>query len=45
MRTGAQPLAPRQWREQSLLTRLRIWIGYGLARLAISLVGRLERYH
>jgi len=45
MRTGAQQLAPRQWREQSLLTRLRIWIGYGLARLAISLVGRLERYH
>src|SRR6185503_15964965 len=41
MRTGAQQLAPRQWREQSLLTRLRIWIGYGLARLAISLVGRL----
>jgi len=45
MRTGARQLAPRQWREQSLLTRLRIWIGYGLARLAISLVGRLERYH
>ena len=45
MRNGAQRLAPRQWREQSLLTRLRIWIGYGVARLAISLVGRLERYH
>ena len=45
MRTGARQLAPRQWREQSLLTRLRIWAGYGLARLAISLVGRLERYH
>ena len=45
MRTGAQQLAPRQWHEQSLFTRLRIWIGYGLARLAISLVGRLERYH
>jgi len=45
MRSGAQQLAPRQWHEQSLLTRLRIWIGYGVARLAISLVGRLERYH
>ena len=45
MHTGGQQLAPRQWREQSLLTRLRIWLGYGLARLAISLVGRLERYH
>jgi cardiolipin synthase len=45
MRSGARRLAPRQWREQSLLTRLRIWIGYGVARLAISLVGRLERYH
>jgi len=44
MRTGAQQLAPRQWRDQSLFTRLRIWIGYGLARLAISLIG-LERYH
>ena len=44
MRTGAQQLAPRHWREQSLLTRVRIWIGYGLARVAISLVG-LERYH
>ena len=45
MRTGAQQLAPRQWHEQSLLTRMRIWLGYGVARLAISLVGRLERYH
>lgn len=45
MRSGAQQLAPRQWHQQSLLTRLRIWIGYGLARIAISLVGRLERYH
>jgi cardiolipin synthase len=44
MRTGASRLAPRQWRGQSLLNRLRIWAGYGLARLAISLAG-LERYH
>ena len=44
MRGGASRLAARQWREQPLLTRLRIWVGYGLARLAISLAG-LERYH
>jgi cardiolipin synthase len=44
MRTGAKQLAPRQWRRQSLFTRVRIWIGYGLARAAISLAG-LERYH
>ena len=44
MRGGASRLAPRHWRGQSLLTRLRIWGGYGLARLAISLAG-LERYH
>jgi cardiolipin synthase len=44
MRSGAQQLAPQQWRRQSLFTRLRIWIDYGLARLAISLLG-LEKYH
>jgi len=44
MRTGGARLAPRRWREQSLLTRLRIWIGYGIARALISLVG-FERYH
>ena len=44
MRTSASQLAPRQWQRQPLLTRLRIWLGYGLARLAISLAG-LERYH
>jgi cardiolipin synthase len=44
MRTGARQLAPRHWRGQSLLARMRIWTGYGLARLAISLAG-LERYH
>ena len=44
MRTSASRLATRQWQRQPLLTRLRIWLGYGLARLAISLAG-LERYH
>jgi cardiolipin synthase A/B len=41
---GAAPLAPRRWREQPLLVRLRIWIGYGIARLIINFFG-LERYH
>ena len=44
MRNGASRLAPRHWHAQPLLVRLRIWVGYGLARLAISLAG-LERYH
>jgi len=41
---GAQPMPPQRWREQPLLLRLRIWIGYGIARLLISAFG-LERYH
>ncbi len=41
---GAEPVPPRRWREQPLLLRLRIWIGYGIARLLISAFG-LERYH
>jgi cardiolipin synthase len=44
MRTGGARVAPRRWREQPLLARLRMWLGYALARLAISVVG-LERYH
>jgi cardiolipin synthase len=44
MRTGGARLAPRRWREQSLLARLRMWVGYGIARVLISLAG-LERYH
>ncbi|MEA3191826.1 MAG: cardiolipin synthase [Betaproteobacteria bacterium] len=44
MHTGGARLAPRRWQEQSLLARLRMWLGYALARLAISVVG-LERYH
>ena len=44
MRTGGARLAPRRWREQPLFARLRMWLGYALARLAISVVG-LERYH
>jgi cardiolipin synthase len=44
MLTGATRLAPRQWRRQSLLARLRMWAGYGIARVLISLAG-LERYH
>jgi cardiolipin synthase len=44
METGGARLAPRHWQEQSLFARLRMWLGYALARLAISVVG-LERYH
>lgn len=44
MRVGATPLPPRQWREQHLLARLRVWVLYGVARLLISAFG-LERYH
>ena len=44
MRAGGARLAPRQWRDQPYLTRLRIWLVYALARAAISLVG-FERYH
>src|SRR5712692_954829 len=44
MRVGATPLPPRRWRGQSVLLRLRIWIGYAIARLLISVLG-LERYH
>src|SRR6185436_4264022 len=32
MRTGGVRLAPRHWRQQSLLTRLRMWLDYGIAR-------------
>jgi cardiolipin synthase len=44
MRTGGTRLAPRQWRRQSLFTRLRMWLDYGIARSLINLFG-LERYH
>ena len=44
MRVGATPLPPGRWREQSVLLRLRIRIGYAIARLLISVLG-LERYH
>ncbi len=41
---SATPLAPRQWRAQSLLSRARILLGYGIARALIYLFG-FERYH
>jgi len=44
MLTGGARLAPRQWRRQSLLMRLRMWLDYGIARSLINLFG-LERYH
>ena len=44
IRTGSSPLPPRLWRDQPLLVRVRIWLGYALARALISLFG-FERYH
>ena len=44
MLTGGTRLAPPRWRQQSLLTRLRMWLDYGIARALINLFG-LERYH
>jgi cardiolipin synthase len=44
MLVGGAKLAPRQWGRQSLLAQLRMWVGYGIARVLISLAG-LERYH
>jgi cardiolipin synthase A/B len=44
MRVGARALPARQWHRQPIWLRLREWIGYGIARLALSLFG-FERYH
>lgn len=44
MRAGAQRLPPRDWSRQPLLQRVRTWIGYGIARALMSVVG-FERYH
>lgn len=39
MQRGAQAVPPRSWRRQPLWRRVRNWIGYGLARLLLSLSG------
>jgi len=44
MRAGARRVPPLQWKSQPLWRRLRIWIGYGIARLLISFAG-YEPYH
>jgi cardiolipin synthase len=44
MRVDARRLPPRDWRRRSLWERARIWIGYGIARVLISLFG-FEKYH
>jgi cardiolipin synthase len=44
MHSGARALPPRHWKRLPLWQRLRIWAGYGLARLLLSFFG-LERYH
>jgi cardiolipin synthase len=44
MRTGANPVAPLQWKRQPLWERVLTWFGYGMARALISFAG-YERYH
>ncbi|MDA8109099.1 MAG: cardiolipin synthase ClsB [Betaproteobacteria bacterium] len=44
MRSGAQPVPPQSWKRQPLWLRVRIWIGYGLARLLLSLT-RADKAH
>jgi cardiolipin synthase len=39
MRTGARAVPPQRWKHQSVWLRIRIWIGYGLARLLLSITG------
>ena len=44
MRVGARAVARRHWKRLPVWLRLRIWLGYGVARLLISVFG-YERYH
>lgn len=44
MQRGAQAVPPQSWRRQPLWRRVRNWIGYGLARLLLSLSGA-DRSH
>ncbi|MBS0336283.1 MAG: cardiolipin synthase ClsB [Proteobacteria bacterium] len=40
----ARPVPPQEWDRQSLLTRARIWVAYGISRLLMSL-SRIEGWH
>lgn len=44
IRSGAQPVPPRQWKQKPLRLRLRIWLAYAIARLFIAFAG-VDRYH
>jgi cardiolipin synthase A/B len=44
MRLGASHLPPRQWHRQPLFVRLRMRLGYAIARWLMALFG-FERYH
>ncbi len=44
IRSGAQRVPPQQWKRLPLWLRVRIWIGYGIARLLVNFAG-YERYH
>jgi cardiolipin synthase len=41
---GAQALLPRQWKNQPLGLRARMWIAYGLARLLVAFFGPDRAY-
>lgn len=44
MEAGAAQIPPQKWRHLPLTQRVRIWLGYGLARLVMALAGT-EGWH
>lgn len=44
MRDGARLVPPQAWSRRPRLQRLRIWLGYGLARFGLAFYG-FERWH
>lgn len=41
---GAQQIPPQRWKRLPVLQRIRIWLGYGLARVMLALAGT-EGWH
>jgi cardiolipin synthase len=44
MRADSRAVPPKQWKQQSLWLRMRIWVAYGISRLLISFA-RPEHFH
>lgn len=44
MREGARPVPPQSWSRRPGLQRLRVWLGYRLARIVLAFYG-FERWH